>query len=148
MEAFMAESGQDFPTILGADARLKGEISFEKGMRVHGHVEGKVTSGGRLHIAKEAHVMADVSAAAIVVEGEVKGNMTAADRIDLKASARYEGDLRAARLVVEEGAVFSGHVSVGPDAMKGGAGVSMGGGRRESNTPIPPPVPVGGGRER
>src|SRR5438552_12334770 len=115
----MAESGQDFPTILGADARVKGEISFEKGMRVHGHIEGKVTSGGRLHIAKEAHVMADVSAAAIIVEGEVRGNMTASDRIDLKASARYEGDLRAARLVVEEGAVFNGHVSVGPDAMKG-----------------------------
>ena len=31
-----------------------------------------------------------------------------------------EGDLKTSRLVVDEGAVFSGHVTVGPDAIKGG----------------------------
>ena len=46
------------------------------------------------------------------------GNLSAADRIELKQSARYEGDLRATKLVVDEGAVFSGHVTVGPDAVK------------------------------
>jgi cytoskeletal protein CcmA (bactofilin family) len=54
----------------------------------------------------------------LLVEGEVHGNLAAADRIELKTSARYEGDLRANKLVVEEGAVFTGHVSVGPDAVK------------------------------
>jgi cytoskeletal protein CcmA (bactofilin family) len=49
----------------------------------------------------------------------VRGSLMAADRIELKNSARYEGDLRAAKLVVEEGAVFSGHVSVGPESAKG-----------------------------
>src|SRR3954462_4539954 len=112
----MAETNQEFPTILGPDAKLKGEISFDKGMRVHGQVEGKITSPGRLHVAREAKIQADVSAGSIIVEGEVRGNMTAGDRIELKQSARYEGDLRASKLVVDEGAVFSGHVNVGPDA--------------------------------
>lgn len=117
----MAELGnQDFPTILGPDATFKGELTFEKGLRLHGRIEGKINSQGRLHIAKEAHLQADVEAGSIVIEGEVKGNLTATDRIDMKQSARYQGDLVASRLTVDEGAVFSGHVTVGPDAVKGG----------------------------
>jgi cytoskeletal protein CcmA (bactofilin family) len=116
----MADAGnQEFPTILGPDARFKGELSFEKGMRVMGQFEGKVTTPGRVHVAKEAKMQADVDAGGIVVEGEVHGNLSANDRIELKNTARYEGDLRATKLVVDEGAVFSGHVNVGPDTGKG-----------------------------
>jgi cytoskeletal protein CcmA (bactofilin family) len=111
--------GQEFPTVIGPDATFKGEMSFEKGLRLQGKFEGKITTGGRLHIAKEAKMQADVEAAAIIVEGEVRGNLSAHDRIELKASARYEGDLHASKLVVDEGAVFSGHVTVGPEAGKG-----------------------------
>jgi cytoskeletal protein CcmA (bactofilin family) len=109
---------QDFPTILGPDASFKGELSFEKGMRLHGKLEGKVNTPGRLHIAKEAKMQADVDAGAITVEGDVHGNLSASDRIELKQSARYEGDLRSSRLVVDEGAILVGHVTVGPDAVK------------------------------
>ena len=112
----MADAGgQEFPTVLGPDANFKGELSFEKGMRLMGRFEGKLNTPGRLHIAKEAKMSADVEAGAIVVEGEVQGNLSANDRIELKQTARYEGDLRASKLVVDEGAIFNGHVSVGPD---------------------------------
>jgi cytoskeletal protein CcmA (bactofilin family) len=125
----MAEAGnQEFPTVLGPDAKFKGELSFEKGMRVMGHFEGKVTTPGRIHIAKEAKMQADVEAGGIIVEGEVQGNLSANDRIELKNSARYEGDLRASKLVVDEGAVFNGHVSVGPDHAKGRPAQQGGGG--------------------
>ena len=116
----MAESGnQEFPTVLGPDASFKGEMSFEKGLRLQGRFEGKINTAGRLHIAKEAKMQADVEAGAIMVEGDVRGNLTANDRIELKQSARYEGDLLATKLIVDEGAVFHGHVTVGPDAVKG-----------------------------
>lgn len=115
----MADAGnQEFPTIIGPDASFKGELNFEKSVRLQGRFEGKITTPGRLHVAKEAKMQADVEAGAIVVEGDVKGNLSAADRIELKASARYEGDLRASKLVVDEGAFFSGNVSVGPEAAK------------------------------
>jgi len=118
----MADAGNpgDFSTTLGPDAVFKGELTFDKGLRLQGRLEGKINTPGRLHVAKEAKMQADVEAGAIVVEGEVHGNLSANDRIELKNTARYEGDLRASKLVVDEGAVFSGHVSVGPEAVKGG----------------------------
>src|SRR5665213_1635409 len=115
----MAESGgNDFPTILGPDANFKGELTFEKGMRLQGKFEGNINTSGRLHITKEAKMMADVDAGWISVEGDVRGKLTASDRVELKQSARYEGDLTASKLVVDEGAVLNGHVTVGPEAVK------------------------------
>lgn len=125
------QTTQDFPTILGPDATFKGELSYEKGMRLHGKLEGKITTPGRLHVSKEAKMQADVDAGAITVEGDVHGNLSANDRVELKQSARYEGDLRSSRLVVDEGAILVGHVTVGPDAVKkgGGAPQQTGGGK-------------------
>ena len=142
----MADAGnQEFPTILGPDARFKGELSFEKGMRVMGQFEGKVTTPGRVHVAKEAKMQADVDAGGIVVEGEVQGNLSASDRVELKNSARYEGDLRASKLVVDEGAVFSGHVSVGPDSVKNRPPQGAGGQPRAAGAP---PVGQPGGNQQ
>ena len=116
---------QDFPTIIGPDASFKGELTFEKGLRLQGKFEGKINTAGRLHVAKEARLQADVDAGSIIVEGDVRGNLSASDRIELKQSARYEGDLNASKLVVEEGATFSGHVTVGPEATKNRPQVSV-----------------------
>lgn len=116
---------QDFPTVIGPDATFKGELTFEKGLRLQGKFEGKINTAGRLHVAREAKLTADVDAGAIIVEGEVSGNLNANDRIELKASARYNGDLHASKLVVDEGAVFSGHVTVGPDAAKNRGGANF-----------------------
>ncbi len=138
----MAEAGGDFPTIIGPDASFKGELTFEKGLRLHGKMEGKVNTAGKLHISKEAKMHADVDAGAIIVEGDVRGNLSASDRVELKATARYEGDLTASKLVVDEGAVFQGHVTVGPDASKP---------RPTSGQPAgvnrPAGVPQGGGQQ-
>jgi cytoskeletal protein CcmA (bactofilin family) len=134
----MAESSNDFPTILGPDATFKGELTYEKGMRVQGKFEGNILTPGRLHVAKEARISADVDAGAITVEGELKGKLSASDRVELKQSAKYEGDLTASKLVVDEGAVLSGHVHVAPDAVKGG-----GGGKPSHATGSPPSKPAG-----
>jgi cytoskeletal protein CcmA (bactofilin family) len=135
----MAEAAnQDFPTTLGPDASFKGELTFEKGMRLQGRFEGKITTPGRLHVAKEAKMQADVDAGAIIIEGDVHGNLSASDRIELKQTARYEGDLTASKLVVDEGAVFRGHVTVGPEAVKNRPPQASGGAPRPMGAPMPP----------
>ena len=135
-----AGQGNDFPTILGPDASFKGELTFEKGLRLMGKFEGRINSQGRLHIAKEARMQADVEGGAIIVEGEVKGNLTASDRIELKNSARYEGDLACSKLTVDEGATFSGHVHVGPEAVKGGPRPVSAQAPRPMGAPSPAPA--------
>jgi cytoskeletal protein CcmA (bactofilin family) len=144
----MAESGNDFPTILGPDASFKGELTYDKGMRLQGKFEGNILTQGRLHVTKEANMSADVDAGAISVEGNVKGKLNASDRIELKQSARYEGDLTASKLVVDEGAVLSGHVTVGPDAVKGGGPRPHSSGGASASKPNiniggPTPAPAG-----
>ena len=132
----------DFQTVLGPDAVFKGELQFEKGMRLHGRFEGKINTPGRVHVAKEAKMSADVEAGSIIVEGEVRGNLAANDRIELKSSARYEGDLQASKLVVDEGASFVGHVSVGPDAVKrSNQPTGLGGNKPVIQTQAPAPAP-------
>ncbi len=143
----MADTGNnDFPTTLGPDASFKGDLTYEKGMRLQGKFEGNIMTPGRLHVSKEAKMQADVDAGSISVEGDVRGKLSASDRVELKQSARYEGDLTASKLVVDEGAVLNGHVTVGPDAVKGGGG-NIRPAHSGANTNIggggPKPVPAG-----
>jgi cytoskeletal protein CcmA (bactofilin family) len=108
----------EYPTVIGPDAKFKGELAFEKSVRVLGQFEGQISTKGTLQIANGAMVQADVEAGNVTVEGEIKGNMAASDLIELKDSAKIQGDIRCERLVVTEGASFVGHCHVGNGAAK------------------------------
>ncbi len=113
-----AEGNGEFPTIIGPDAKFKGDLDFEKGVRVYGQFEGTIKSKGQLHVAEGAKVKADVTAGNIDVDGEVTGNLTANGKVHLKASSKLEGDLKTARLEVAEGATFVGNCIVGAGESK------------------------------
>lgn len=108
-----AEGDGEFPTIIGPDAKFKGELSFEKGVRVFGRFEGTIATKGQLHIAKGSKVKADVKAGNVDIDGEIKGNLSVSGKVQLKASSKLEGDLRTARLEVADGATFIGNCIVG-----------------------------------
>ena len=110
----------EYTTVIGADAVFKGELSFEKGVRVDGRIEGKISTKGHLGISQGGKLQADVSAGSIVVEGQVTGNLHAGERVELRKTARLKGDIAATKLLVAEGAAFTGHCRVGPDAAKTG----------------------------
>jgi len=113
----------DFTTVIGPDAVFKGELSFEKGVRVDGRIEGKITTKGYLGVSQGGKLQADVAAGSIIVEGQVTGNLNASDRVELRKTARLKGDIRASKLLVAEGAAFTGQCQVGPDT---GAAPSVG----------------------
>ncbi len=111
----MADSNSEFPTTIGADAVFKGQLQFEKGVRLLGKFEGEIATEGQLLIAEGAVLTGDVKAGTIRVEGAVKGNLDASSKVHLAASARLEGDVQAQRLEVAEGAVLIGRCVVGVD---------------------------------
>ena len=111
----MAETSSEFPTTIGADAVFKGELQFEKGVRLLGKFEGEINSEGEMVIAEGAALVGDVKAGTIRIEGKVKGNLQAKAKVELSSNARLEGDLQASRLEVAEGAVLIGRCVVGVD---------------------------------
>jgi len=109
----MSDTTNNYPTTIGPDAVFKGELSFEKGMRLLGKFEGEIKSTGELLVAEGATLDGDVSAGSIRIDGIVKGNLDAGSKVSLTSSARLEGDVQAQRLEVAEGAVLIGRCVVG-----------------------------------
>jgi cytoskeletal protein CcmA (bactofilin family) len=118
----MSETKNDFPTVLGADAIFKGQLQFEKGVRLLGQFEGEISSSGELLVAEGAALNGDVKVGNIRVEGQLKGNVDAKTKVHLTSSARLEGDLQAQRLEVAEGAVLIGRCVVGVNGQRAVAG--------------------------
>jgi len=106
-------------TIIGADTHITGEMRFESNARILGTFEGKIAAKGELQVADGATCKAEVDAGAIVVDGTVEGDVTARDKVQLNPKARIQGDVVAAKLIMAEGASFTGHCRVGPDAVSG-----------------------------
>ncbi|MGB2984944.1 MAG: polymer-forming cytoskeletal protein [Phycisphaerae bacterium] len=118
----MAESSNEYSTTIGSDAVFKGELKFEKGVRLLGKFEGEISSEGQLVVAEGAALNGNVKAGTVRIDGHVKGNLNANTKVQLTASARLEGDVQTARLEVAEGAVLVGRCTVGVDA-QGKAGL-------------------------
>lgn len=117
-EVTMAESNGDYATVIGADASLQGTLKFDKGLRLLGKFDGQIESAGSLLVAEGATLSGEVRTGSIRIDGSMNGNLDASDKVHLSSTARLEGDLRTARLEVADGAVFAGHVAVGPQASK------------------------------
>ena len=116
-------SGGEFPTVIGADATFKGELSFDKGVRVDGRIEGKIaTKGQHRRLARRASSKADVQRRQRSwwkVPGQ-RATYPPTTASSCARAARLEGDIKATKLIVTEGATFNGHCKVGPNAGAGG----------------------------
>jgi cytoskeletal protein CcmA (bactofilin family) len=146
----MAEEKGSFPTIIGADAVFKGELRFEKGVRLLGTFEGEIESKGELVIAQGAKLTGEVKADTISIDGDVRGNLSATSKVQLSSSAKLEGDVETARLEVADGAILVGRVSVGMNGQVtrpgGGKGVTTSAPTQTAQPAKPKPEqPVGVG---
>lgn len=103
-------------TVIGRDAKIKGEMTFEQSARILGTFEGKIIAKGDVQVGEGAVCRASVEATTVMVDGLIEGDVLARERVELTAKARVKGDLCAAALVVADGASFVGHCRVGPDA--------------------------------
>lgn len=119
-----AAAGQT--TVIAADTVIRGEMVVQQTACILGKVEGKLTSAADLIIGQGAECKATVQAAALIVEGFIEGDVIATERLELNATAKVVGDITAARLIVAEGAAFTGHCTIGPEAARRAAEGSSG----------------------
>ena len=95
------------PTIIGADFRVKGDISCEGDIQLEGTVDGNIKSV-RLTVGETGIVNGDVNAEGVRVHGKVVGTIRA-KTVELAGSAHVTGDILHERLSVENGAFLNGH---------------------------------------
>lgn len=99
-------------TTLGIGVTFRGELSFERFLRIDGTFEGELLSNGKVIVGASGVVKADLALKEAIIEGKVIGNITVQERLDLRGDAVVEGNIEAKFLSVEEGVKIKGHVHV------------------------------------
>lgn len=105
-------------TVLGPDVKIKGQISLDNDAVIMGEVSGQLRVGGMLELTESSRVEGLVVAGGLRLGGQAKADIVAEHGMELLASAQLTGHLYTSRLSVVDGAMFEGHVVVGPNAMQ------------------------------
>ena len=99
-------------TLVGADTRIEGDLSFSGGLRVDGAIHGDVAeqngNPSTLILSEHGRIEGAVTAAKIVLNGKVVGTVKSSHFIELQTKARITGDLHYKSLEMHTGAVIEG----------------------------------------
>jgi cytoskeletal protein CcmA (bactofilin family) len=99
---------------IGNSVFIKGEVTASEDLTVDGRLEGRIDLPDHaLTIGPNANIQAHIAAKVVTVFGSVVGGITARDKVDIRRGGSLEGDLVCAHLAIQEGAHFSGKVSMG-----------------------------------
>lgn len=95
-------------TIVGAGARLEGNVVSAGSLRIDGQVKGQINAEGDVTLSPQSQVEADIRAQNVSVAGKFKGNVVVKGKAHLARGGRIDGNITSKTLVVEEGGVFHG----------------------------------------
>ena len=109
----MAEAKNEYGTIIGKDAKFKGDLTFESAAMLEGSFEGSITAKGTVHVADGSMCKASIDAKEVAVAGHIEGNVQATDRVELRPNGRITGDIVASRMSMADGASIVGHCRIG-----------------------------------
>jgi cytoskeletal protein CcmA (bactofilin family) len=100
--------------LIGAGTVIKGDLTFDGGLRVDGHVHGNVISGegkpGTLVLSEAARIEGEIRVSHVVINGTVVGPVHAADYVELQSKANVTGDVYYRTLEMQLGAVVQGRL--------------------------------------
>jgi cytoskeletal protein CcmA (bactofilin family) len=102
----MADNGE--VTIVGAGARLEGNVVSAGNLRIDGQIKGQINAEGDVSLSSQSQVEADIRAQNVSVAGRFKGNIQVKGKAHLARGGRIDGNITSKTLVVEEGGVFHG----------------------------------------
>jgi cytoskeletal protein CcmA (bactofilin family) len=105
-EAVMAEEGD--VTIVGAGARLEGNVVSAGNLRIDGQVKGQINAEGDVTLSPQSQVEADIRAQNVSIAGRFKGSIYVKGKAHVGRGGRIDGNITSKTLVVEEGGIFHG----------------------------------------
>jgi cytoskeletal protein CcmA (bactofilin family) len=84
-------------TVVGAQTRLEGDISFTGGLHVDGVIKGNILaeagSDSVLTVSENGRIEGDVRVPNLVLNGAVEGDVYASERVELASHARVTGNV-------------------------------------------------------
>lgn len=101
-------------TTLGEGVIFRGELAFERLLRIDGTFEGQLLSQGKVIVGPKGKVKANLNLREAIIEGKVEGNITVQERLELRGEAVVIGDIRAKSLSMDDGVTLLGLVRVNP----------------------------------
>lgn len=101
-------------TTLGEGVVFRGELCFERCLRIDGTFEGELISKGKIIVGPKGKVKANLNLKEAIIEGRVEGNIIVEERVELRGDAEVFGDIQAKVLYADEGVTIVGHVQVMP----------------------------------
>lgn len=99
-------------TLIGASARVDGNVHFSGGLRIDGVVKGNVVAedAGTVIVSEEATVEGEIRVGHAVINGKVIGPIHGAESVELQAKANVNGDVHYKSLEVHLGAIVQGRL--------------------------------------
>ena len=105
------------PASIGPSITIRGDITGEEDLIVHGRIEGTLTlPDNDIIVGSDGQVKANLNATKLLVEGRVIGDLSASERVVIKKSGQVEGNITAPRVVLEDGCRFKGSVEMNMDS--------------------------------
>ena len=109
---------QQIDTLIGAGARIEGDVHFSGGLHVDGRVRGNVQSsaqtGDTLSVSDSGVIEGSVAAPHVVLNGTVYGDIWAAVGVELGATARVSGNVYYGLIQMAVGAEINGKLVYRP----------------------------------
>jgi cytoskeletal protein CcmA (bactofilin family) len=107
-------------TLIGKAARVHGDVDFEGGLHLDGHVAGNVRSADTrecaLSVSESGSIEGSVQVPSVTLHGTVKGDIHARERVILGPTARVEGNVYYGVIEMTLGAQILGRlVRLAPD---------------------------------
>lgn len=99
-------------SLISAETKVDGNISFAGGLRIDGEVNGNVTAvpgkPSTLVLSEHGHVNGDINVMHLVVNGEVNGTVQVGEYLELQSKAKVRGDVCYKALEMQLGAIVEG----------------------------------------
>jgi cytoskeletal protein CcmA (bactofilin family) len=99
-------------TVIGPRTRIRGAIRGEGPVVIHGEVDGVIVLRGKLTIASNGRVAAEVEVQSVDLAGEARGSIRAATRVLVSPTGLFEGEIATPVLQVQPGSIVSGRARV------------------------------------
>jgi len=106
-------------SVIGPTLIFKGELSANEDLIIEGEIEGKIAHQDKnLTVGKNGRVKADIHAQQIEILGRVDGDIRGDDIVKLAKTAIVNGNIQCGRISMEDGAHFSGSITMETRAPK------------------------------